>query len=279
MSTDFQRAREALGARLQQLRRKADLTGRELAARLAWPPSKVSKLETGRQTAAAADLTAWASAVGRPEIAEELVAELEGLETSYRSWRRALGTGHAGVQSEIRTAEREYELVRAYEPVLVPGLLQIPEYAHAVFTANAELRQSARDTDAAVMERMRRQDVLYLPGRKFEFLVGETALRSLICPRPVLVAQIHRLIATVGLPSVSLGILPLGAPMPLGLRHSFWIKDDRAVTVETIGAQQHLDRAADVALYLRAWEMYSSTAVYGVEAQRLLAAIGASLAA
>ncbi|MFE1989327.1 helix-turn-helix domain-containing protein, partial [Streptomyces mirabilis] len=47
MSTDYQQAREALGARLRELRFSCPggrLTGQQLAERLGWPGSKVSKL-------------------------------------------------------------------------------------------------------------------------------------------------------------------------------------------------------------------------------------------
>lgn len=58
MSTDFQLARTSLGARLRELR--GGLTGRDLADRLGWTQSTVSKLETGKQTATAEDLRDWA---------------------------------------------------------------------------------------------------------------------------------------------------------------------------------------------------------------------------
>ena len=48
--SSFQRAREALGLRLRELRRDAHLTGRQLAASQGWHPSKVSKVEGGKQT-------------------------------------------------------------------------------------------------------------------------------------------------------------------------------------------------------------------------------------
>ncbi|MGW0901063.1 helix-turn-helix domain-containing protein, partial [Streptomyces goshikiensis] len=70
MSTDFQQARVALGARLRELRTDRRLTGRQLAVLLGWTQSKISKLETGRQTATADDLLAWADATGHPQAAE-----------------------------------------------------------------------------------------------------------------------------------------------------------------------------------------------------------------
>ncbi len=98
MSTDFQTARAALGARLRELRAEAGLEGKDLAAKLGWQPSKVSRLQNGKQTPTAADLTAWAQACGLPESD----AELQGLRAGFdmkqrhRSWRRELAAGHRG---------------------------------------------------------------------------------------------------------------------------------------------------------------------------------------
>ncbi len=57
MSTDFQTARVALGARLRELRSEAGLNGKGVAEALGWQRSKVSRLETGKQTPTASDLT------------------------------------------------------------------------------------------------------------------------------------------------------------------------------------------------------------------------------
>ncbi|MFF4184616.1 helix-turn-helix domain-containing protein [Streptomyces sp. NPDC001691] len=56
MTTGLQQARVALGAQLRDLRAQRGFTGRELAHEPGWPQSKVSKLETGRQTATVDDL-------------------------------------------------------------------------------------------------------------------------------------------------------------------------------------------------------------------------------
>ncbi|MFE9412591.1 helix-turn-helix domain-containing protein [Streptomyces sp. NPDC006704] len=101
MTTDFQQAGVALGARLRELRPERGCTGRELASELGWPQSKVSKLETGRQTATADGLQTWALGTGRPEAAEELTARLRTLESRSRSWRRQLTAGHKPVQDAL----------------------------------------------------------------------------------------------------------------------------------------------------------------------------------
>ncbi|MGY4999516.1 helix-turn-helix domain-containing protein [Streptomyces sp. 900105245] len=76
MATDFQQAREALGRRLRELR--GQRTQRDIAGLLGWPQAKVSKLETGRQTATPEDVIAWANASGHPSTTEEFVARPKG---------------------------------------------------------------------------------------------------------------------------------------------------------------------------------------------------------
>lgn len=80
MSTDYQTAREALGARLRELRTEAGLEGKSLAAKLGCQPSKVSRLQNGKQTPTAADLTKWAHACDRPDVEAELQGLRAGLE-------------------------------------------------------------------------------------------------------------------------------------------------------------------------------------------------------
>ncbi|MFJ8668111.1 helix-turn-helix domain-containing protein [Streptomyces sp. NPDC093600] len=119
MSTDFQQAREALGARLRELRTEAGLNGKDMAARLGWQRSKVSRLENGKQTATDADVTAWARAAEQLNVAVELKHSLRNLEKSYRSWKRHLAAGHRATQ--IAHAHQEAQaatihIARAHRP-------------------------------------------------------------------------------------------------------------------------------------------------------------------
>lgn len=277
MTTDFQQARIVLGARLRELRTEAGLSGRDLAARCGWLPSKVSKLENGRQTAKSSDLTAWAEAVGSPESAGELKGRLTGLETNYRSWRRQLASGHRARQETAATEHRASRKIRAYEATVVPGIFQTADYARHLLLHNADLRQTPRDTEAAVRARMKRQATLYEPGHEFKALVWEGALRVRICPPDVLAAQLDRLAGLVGLDTVSLGIIPFEAALTITPRHGFWIYDERLVIVEAINAEMWLDDAADIALYGKVWERLDAAAAYGHLAHHLIARARAAL--
>lgn len=269
MTTDFQQAREALGRRLRELR--AGKTQRELAALLEWPQAKVSKLETGRQTATPEDLIAWAKATGHPSATEELIARLQGLETHTRSWRRQLRAGHRPVQDVLTVEYERTTDFRVWQGAMVVGILQTPDYARHVFSRMAELQQSPRDVEDAVRARVRRQELLYQPGRTFHIVMWEAALHAGMAPPEVLAAQLDRLGSVIGLDTVRLGIVPFGAQLGVPPANGFWLYDERLVIVEDWHAELWLDDADSLALYRRVWDSLDSSAVYGSHARRLIA--------
>lgn len=271
VSTDFQSARAALGARLRELRTEAGLDGKTLAEMLGWQRSKISRLELGKQTATAADLETWATAVGAPGEAADLTSRLRGLESSARSWRRQLTAGHRPVQDRYVVEYQRTTTLRGYEATVIPGLFQTADYARHLLIQNADLMDSPRDTDAAVQARMRRQGALYEAGKLFRILIWEGALHALICPPTVMADQLDRLVGLIGMSTVELGIVPLGAPLGLTPKHGFWIFDEQRVIVETINTELQYEDPRDVALYRRVWDSLDAAAVYGPQAHRLIA--------
>lgn len=259
----------ALGARLRELR--AGITGRDLAARLGWPQSKVSKLETGRQTATAGDLTAWATVTGHPEATAELLARLQGMESRSRSWRRQLAGGHRPVQDALTAEYERSTVLRAWEGSMVVGMLQTADYARAIFAAYSDLHQSVRDVEDAVRARMRRQEALYQPGRTFRIVMWEAALHARVCPPAVLAGQLDRLSGVVGMDTVQLGIVPFGAPLPIPPANGFWVYDNRLVIAEDWHAELWLDDTESITVYERVWSALHGAAVYGPAAHRLMA--------
>ncbi|MFB9427812.1 DUF397 domain-containing protein [Streptoalloteichus tenebrarius] len=104
--------------------------------------------------------------------------------------------------------------IRAFELVIVPGLVQIAEYTRHVFVSLAKFHQTPRDTDEAVRIRLERQRALYDSAKRIELLMCESAVRYFVCPPDVMVAQIDRLLALLSLPTVRLGIIPLDTRLP-----------------------------------------------------------------
>ena len=277
MSEDHD-GRAGFGIRLRQLREDAELSGKELAERLGWPASKVSRLENGRQTASAEDVRAWASALSTPaEVRDELVSDLRSLRVEYATWRRQYRSGLAPRQKAGVVLEHSTTRLRALETAIVPGLLQTADYARHVFRGLAELHGSPDDVEEAVRSRMRRQEALYHGERTFQFLVTEAALRARVCPPTVLRAQLDRLLALSGMENVQLSVIPSTAQLLKATSHGFWIFDDSLVLIETINAELAVRDREDIALYTRLFDTYWQAAHHGQRAFDFIAGLALEL--
>lgn len=276
--TEDHDGRAGFGIRLRRLREDAELSGKELAERLGWPASKVSRLENGRQIASAGDVRAWAAELSAPaEIRDELVSDLRSLRVEYATWRRQYRPGLAPRQKAGVILEHSTTRLRALETAIVPGLLQTADYARHVFRGLAELRRGPDDVEEAVRSRMRRQEALYQSGRHFEFLVTEAALRARLCPPTVLRAQLDRLLALSGMENVELSVIPSTARLLKATSHGFWILDDRLVLIETINAELAVRDREDIALYARLFDVYWRAAYHGQRAFDFIAPLAMEL--
>lgn len=277
--SSFQRAREALGLRLRELRRDARLTGRQLAESQGWHPSKISKIEAGKQTPALADVEAWARACARPEQAAELAASLRALEEQYTEFKRLFRAGQHAHQQALAEVESGAESVRNFENVVVPGLLQTPEYARSVLSERLEDIAGVDDVDDAVTARMQRQQVIYRTGKRFHFILTEAVLRYLLCPAEVMAGQLDRLVALSTLTTIHFGVIPFQAQLPVMPLHGFHIYDERAVHVENLTAALKLTQPSEVAAYSKLFGQLADAARYGKEARAIITQAMADLAA
>jgi len=258
------------------MRLDAHLKGRELARAANWPPSKVSKIEAGRQTPSDADLRAWADSCGQPDVAPELVATLRSLEQHYVEFRRMFRTGLPSRQRAIADIEAKAKVTRNFEPCFVPGLLQTAEYARYRFTdgdAGDNERGAPKfeaEVDDAVAARMDRQQILRNPGRRFHFVMTEAVLRYLVCPRDVLAGQLGQLVSLTTLPTVRLGVIPFDSRLVVGPIHGFYLYDSSLVLVELFTAVLNVTNQGEIGAYERVFTHLSETAVYGVESRAIL---------
>ncbi|SFF63286.1 hypothetical protein SAMN05216251_12222 [Actinacidiphila alni] len=112
-----------------------------------------------------------------------------------------------------------------------------------------------------VAARLDRQSVLYDPAKTLRFIVTEPVLRWLLVPPPVMAGQLDRLISLSRLPNVDIRVVTLTAPQDDVPGHSFVIRDDRMVTVETLHAELSVTDPRDVALYVGKFERFASAAL------------------
>jgi transcriptional regulator with XRE-family HTH domain len=272
-------ARRALGQRLRELRRQAGITGQQLADSLSWPPSKVSKLENGRQAPTDDDIRAWTGQTHSDGETDGLLASLHTLESQHAEWRRLFQGGLHPHQVELAELDERTRVFRAFEPTVVPGLLQTAEYARARFAEGIRVFRVPNDIDAAVRGRMLRQDMLYRSDKRFHFILTEAALRFRLCDVDVLLAQLDRLVSLSALRNVRLGIVGFDTRPVVAPWHGFWLLDNERVVIETYSAELNLAQPQEIALYGSIFEQLAGGASYGSAARAIITRVMDELSA
>jgi transcriptional regulator with XRE-family HTH domain len=273
--TSFEAARLEFGDKMRRLREQGGLDGKDLASRLGWHPSKISKIERGKQMSTDLDLTAICEALAVPDVeAEQLRQELRSLRLKQLAWRRQLRAGHRDRQRQDLADELTATVIRIVDLMVVPGPLQTEDYARGIFATQAALLEvPAGDVDEAIAVRMQRQHVLYDSSKSIDILIAEAALLHPVCSPAQMVAQVDRLVSATGLSGVRFGILPAYRPLPHLLPHGFWIVDD-VVFVEKVSGEDRETDPEQVAIYERLADRLWSVAVTGEEARAVLLAVG-----
>lgn len=271
MSIEAQQAREALGARLREIRREAGLTGRALAALTGWQLSKISKIEHGKQAPTEADVLLWLRHCQREDALPDLVAAARNVESLWTEWRRALRSGTR--QRQLRSIDlyERTHVFRAYNPNIIWGTLQTAEYAETLLRQLTDfMGDGPTDIEAGVAARMERQQYLYRGDRKFNVILGEQALYTNIGGADVMRGQLDRLLAVMSLARLSLGIIPAQAKYEIWPGPMFIMMDDRLVMLETYSAELTITEPNEVAMYGRAFALLQRSAVYGPPARQLI---------
>lgn len=263
-------AREALGARLREIRKDAGLTGRALAGLTGWHFTKVSKLEHGVQNSSEEDIRTWCAQCHAHDQIPDLIATVRSIDTMYMEWRRRLASGTKQRQRESIHFESETKLFRVFEPLLIPGLLQTAEYAEEILSRVIKFHGLPNDVEAGVRARMERQQILYMGNHRFHIVIGQAALTLGVVDADVLIGQLDRLLTLSSLARIHLTVIPTRAKHEYLPVHGFWILDTREVLVETVSAEIKLTQSREVAVYARAFEHMASSAVNGKQSRALI---------
>jgi hypothetical protein len=236
----------------------------------------VPKIENGRQMPTDDDIRAWAEATGHHEAIPELLELLSDAQAVHRQWRHQLRAGHAALQAEFDALVRGAKRIRNFEVTFIPGLLQTADYARYRALEAVRVQGTAPgEVDATAAARVRRQEVLYDHEKTFEFVVTEAAFRLLPCPRPVMLAQLDRLMTASTLANVTLGVIPFGVELAVAPVVGFLTVDDLTV-VETFTSQDTIP-GRESAKYERIFDDLLAESAIGEDARHLITAAAASL--
>jgi len=263
--------RTRLGRELREARRLAGLSGAQTAQEVGVSQKTVSRIENGESVPSLPQVTEWARACGvTGERLQLLIMLTEAAVNEVEAFRDKLADGLTAVQLSVRELEAGSRTIRNFQPGLVPGLLQTAEYARRVL-ALADINGSG-DHEAAAAARLERQQILHEPGRQFEFLMTEAALRWRPGHRDVVTSQLLHVAALATLESIDLGVIPADAEMHAITRSNFIIHEDRdddqppVVFVETPHAALYASEPADIEIFRSELARFRQSAIYGAAA-------------
>jgi len=231
-------------------------------------PSKLSKIEHARLLPSADDVERILTALGVPvEVKNEYTEAARAATRETTAWRLLRRVGVHKDQYAAMALEAQMASLRLFQPALVPGLLQTPEYIRAVLRRH----DLSEDALARTMSgRLERQAVLFDSSKTLRFVLTDTALRWQIVPPSMMAAQLDRILSLSRLSHVDIRVVPLAARQNDIANHAFVIRDDRMVTVETVHAEIVVTDPRDVGLYLRKFDGFVRMALADSEMRALV---------
>ncbi|MFE3189947.1 Scr1 family TA system antitoxin-like transcriptional regulator [Nocardia sp. NPDC059240] len=143
-SSSAQQARRALGTRLRDLRKDADLTARELAQQTGQHYTRVWKIENGIQPPTDQDIRDWCRACRADGHVLDLIATLRVVDSAYREFRRQSRAGLKRVLGAPNDLEEAVAVRQERQRVLKRGgkrfVTVLEEQALRTWLGDAEIQ-------------------------------------------------------------------------------------------------------------------------------------------
>ncbi|QWB25450.1 MULTISPECIES: helix-turn-helix transcriptional regulator [Streptomyces] len=244
-------SREKYGEELRLRRTVARLTQEQLGDQVVCSPTLISHFEAGRRLPKPDDAQRIDRALGTDGF---FVRWLEDLESEYRDDFAA-----------VAELEQQATLIQQFALTLVPGILQTPEYARAVFSAYRP-NPIAKELDKAVVIRTRRARLLDDPSKPVVWtLLDEAVIRRQVGGPQVMADQLRRIVDLAESGRLRLHVLPYEAgahALQQGLLTLMSFEDSAPVAyVETFLVGQLIDNPPLVSTAQAAYALALSDAL------------------
>jgi transcriptional regulator with XRE-family HTH domain len=211
--------RRRLRTELRRAREEASKTQRDVADALYWSPSKVIRIESGQVAVSVTDLKALLDLYGVDDRSK--IDELVGM---ARQSRKQPWSQYRDVVTQEMATYYGYEasasIVRQFEVLFVPGLLQTEGYARAMLTGTFE--EDEKTISRRIEARLERQELLNREdARELFFIVDEGAVRHVVGGPRVMAEQLERIVELGRRPDITFRIVPFTLGAHVGFQGPF----------------------------------------------------------
>lgn len=250
---------------LREARFAKGFSQRDVADAQDWSVSKLLRIEGGSVGVSTTDLRAL---LDMYEIRDP--SKVDELTRWAQIARRSPLSAYRDVLSAEFLAYLNYEgsaaVIREWEPIVVPGLLQTEAYARAVIQA-IDTQGPAERIERQIEARLSRQELLREPDApQMFFILDEAVLRRRVGPGDTMLRRLEHLRDLAERPHITIQILPFTAGAHRNMRSPFVILEFRDANVDDLlflenprGDLLDRDDGDELASYLASfWELEST---------------------
>jgi transcriptional regulator with XRE-family HTH domain len=265
--------RRRLSTELRKLRVAAGLEVKDAARRLEWDPTKIHRMERNKwlrpDPRDVRDLLDLYGLADEPTREAMLTLARESRE---RGW-------WADYQDVFRGSLPDFEasatLIRTYEAMFVPGLLQTADYTRAIMRAGCclddatiERRVEARQGRQAILDRD-------APPQLWA-VIDEAALQKMVGGADVMRAQLEHILKLAERPDVAIQVLPNSAGAHAAMCGGFVVLDFASeldpslVVIETATDSLYLEQAEELRRYTVIYSHVQALALSAAESAKFM---------
>jgi hypothetical protein len=271
------RSRE-LGLAVHHAMRAAGLNQTDLARKLKWVPSRVSRMLSGKRRVSPVDMSAVLAVLDITGPKRHELLRLAA-EAAQPGWWQEYGDR---LPTELRTLSDHEDAaiaVTSFETTLVPGLLQTIDYMSALMAAEPAIPDV--EISDRVLARQRRQEVFNkLYPATFHFFIDEYIVRRAGAGREVMSEQVHHLLRMSVRPTVEIRVIPDAVGFHAGIQ-PFQIMEfteiSPVVHIESQTSVLFLERPDTIAAYRRTVAELSKVALNEGQSRSWLATLATEL--
>ncbi|AHH22240.1 putative DNA-binding protein [Nocardia nova SH22a] len=256
-----------LGYYLRQAREEAGMTLAEAAAHIGRSAPTLMRVEKGlTQKLSLPEIEAYCRLY---QFDRAKIEAMKGLaqQANTRNWWHEYGDlipADFDIYVGLEAAAQE---IAAYQPELIPGLLQTPDYARALLQC-ALPQDPVEEIERHVQLKIRRQLLITRKARpvRLQLIIHEAALRRVVGSGKVMSSQVRYLADISTRANIDIRVLPFTAGVPVGealgpfvmlrLGHTA----HSVVYAETYTGDLYLEKPASLHRYAEAYEVMQSAA-------------------
>src|SRR5690242_20663630 len=256
-----------VGTELRRLREAAGITTAQAAELLSCSPAKISRIENGIVSARVVDLRLLLDRYGDQDQEHRVYLERLARESNKRGWWQDYGDTIPPYYADFIGLETDASYIKTWEPTIVPGLLQTPEYARAVMLANPAMISPAKLENFIRIRQERQARLEQGTDVRLDAVIWEAVLITTVGSDEVQRGQLDRLLELMDRPNISVQVLPLEAGDKANMSGSFVMfsfGSERSVStvfVETLTSSQYLERDQELRGYTLVFDALRSAAL------------------